>query len=198
MDEYGKFLYGDISETYGTDAFVVTSAVHTYLNLRIYFSNPVNVDDALLNPDNYQITVTLPNVAYDFGVISVTPEDSNTPMYVDLEVTDCTYNENYTVVITPDVIKDIYDNYITTGNNSYAFTGVTEAPDVLHVIPLSLTTMRVTFTKYMAQNQDLYNPANYVWTSGLTTLRIDEDTNSSVILTTTEQTPGAIYELTVG
>lgn len=195
-EEYGTFYYGE--ETYGVDTFTISNVEHTYLGLRIYFSNPCTVDSALINPDNYQITVSLPDVAYDFGVISVTPEDVENPEYVDLEVTDCTGDEDYTLEIVADVIKDIYDNYITTGNNTFAFTGVTEAPEVLYVIPLSLTTMRVTFSKYMAQNQDLYNPSNYVWTSGLNTLQVAEDTNSSVILTTTEQTPSEIYELTVG
>ena len=198
-EEYGTFLYGEA--LYGMDgAFAVISAVPTYLSIRVSFTYGCEDNDELRNPDNYQIVVDSPSIAYDFGVVSVIPEDTEYPTYVDLEVTDCTGDEDYTLVITPDVIQNQYGTYLESGSNTAAFTGDTENPTILHAIALSLTTVRVVFSKYMVQNSDLYTPSNYQWSGGnaLTTLRVERETNSSVILTTATQTVGTLYELTVG
>jgi hypothetical protein len=182
----------------GSLPLAILRVVHTYLNLRVYFTAPV-VDNAnLRNPAFYQITVDDPPSAYDFGALLVTPEDTLYPTYVDLTVTDCTGGEDYELVITPDKILGQDQTLLTDGNNRAEFVGVTEDPVVLAAVPLTTTTVRVIFSKYMAQNPDLYNPASYVWTGGLTTLDVEEETNSTVILTTSEQTPSAIYDLTVG
>jgi hypothetical protein len=176
----------------------ILSVVHTYLNLRVYFTAPVVNNAALRDPDTYQIEVDQPTVAYDFGGISVTPEDTLYPTYVDIEVTDCTGGEDYMLVIEPDVIVGQDSKLLGSGFNTAEFVGVTEDPVVLAAVPTSLRTVRVIFSKSMTQNQDLYNPASYVWTGGLMTLDVEEETNSTVILTTSEQTPSAIYDLTVG
>ena len=176
----------------------ILSVVHTYLNLRVYFSAPVANNAALVDPDNYQINVGSPSQAYDFGAISVTPEDTLYPTYVDVEVTDCTGGEDYQLEITPGVIVSQDQKYLGAGYNTADFVGVTDDPVVLAAIPTSLSTVRVVFSKYMTQNPDLFEPSKYVWTGGLRTLRVEPETNSTVILTTSEQTPAGIYELTVG
>lgn len=198
-EEYGTFLYGEA--LYGLDgAFAVISAVPSYLSIRVTFNYGCVDNDELRNPENYQIVVSSPSTAYDFGIVSVTPEDVEYPTYVDLEVTDCTGDADYTLVITPDVIQSQYAVYLTSGSNTAAFVGDTEDPTVLYAIALSPTTIRVVFSKYMVQNADLYDRTNYAWSGSnlLTTLRVERESNSSVILTTTTQTAGTIYELTVG
>lgn len=179
-------------------ALAVTGAVHSHLNLRVTFSAGVNDDAELNNPDNYNIVVADPTTAFDFGVVSVTPEqDVVSPTYVDLEMTDCTNGKNYQLVVTPGKITDGVDT-IDAPNNTANFVGVSDAPVVLSVIPLSLVQVKVIFSKYMAQLSDLYNPQLYVWNGGIRTLKVDPDTNSSVILTVTRMTSSQIYDLTVG
>jgi hypothetical protein len=181
------------------EKYEIDSVVHSYLNLRVNFSKPTKNDVELNNPDNYQITVTDPTTAFDFGAVSVTPEENVTyPTYVDLEMTDCTHGKGYTLVITADKLTSEDDDLMTAGNNEEAFTGVSELPEVLHVIPLSLTQVKVVFTKYMVQSSELMNIANYVWTGGIQTLKVEQDTNSSVIVTVTTMEAATIYDLTVG
>jgi hypothetical protein len=175
----------------------IIEVIPSYLGLRVIFLAPMLDDAGLRNPENYNITVESPTQAYDFGCLSVTPEDAEFPSYVDLEMTDNTHGENYTLVITPGTIRDSNQELMLAGNTA-DFVGVSEYPEVLFVVPLSLTTVRVLFTKYMSQNADLYDKTKYVWTGGIVTLKVEEDTNSSVILTTTRQEAAAIYELTVG
>ncbi len=50
----------------------------------------------------------------------------------------------------------------------------------------------------MVQSSDLTRVARYVWTGGIRTLKVEADTNSSVILTVTPMEASVVYELTVG
>lgn len=180
-------------------AFFIDTVVPTYLSMRVTFSKGCKNDAELNDPENYQMTVSTPGSAFDFGVLDVSPEPEVLyPTYVDLDVTDCTHGEDYTLVITPDKITAFDDELLTTGSNTKAFVGVSEMPEVLAVISLSLTQVKVVFTKEMEQSDRLYNPSNYMWTGGIRTLKVEPDTNSSVILTVTEMTASQLYDLTVG
>lgn len=175
----------------------ISSVVHTYLNLQVFFSSAMKNDVELRTPSNYQITVTDPTTAYDFGALEVTPEEGVTyPTYVNLTVTDCTAGKEYTLVITPDKLQGEDDDYIS-GSNSISFTGVTESPDVLAAESISLTEIKVTFSKTMSVNEELKDKSNYALNNDLKVLNVIVESNSSVILTTTAQTPGELYELTV-
>lgn len=179
--------------------FAVLEVIHTYLNLRVIFTKGCVNNAALLDPDNYSIIVADPTVDFDFGALSVTPESgAYYPTYVDLEVTDCTGGGEYELVVTPNVIMSQDSELLGSGVNSKEFIGVTEAPIVLAILSLSLTQVKVVFSKYMAQLEELYDPNNYVWTGGVRTLKVEADTNSSVILTVTTMIASQIYDLTVG
>jgi hypothetical protein len=179
--------------------FEISSVVSSYLGLRVNFSSGCKNDEELNNPENYQIIVDDPENAFDFGIISVTPEPNVTyPTYVDLEVTDCTHNSNYELVITPNKITSMDDELLLADDNTKTFVGVSEMPEVLATISLSLTRVKVIFTKEMEQTDRLYNPSNYIWTGGIRTLKVEQDTNSSVILTVTEMITSQLYDLTVG
>jgi hypothetical protein len=182
------------------EPFGILSVVPGYLSLRVNFTKPATNDSGLRNPENYNINVDVPSDAFDFGCVSVTPEDGVTyPTYVVLEMTDNTHGKDYELEITAASIQSFESDPIQDPYNKADFVGVSEMPAVLVTVPLSLTLMRVTFTKIMALKEDLYTPTRYAWTdSALTTLKVEEDTDSSVLLTTTLQVPGTIYELTVG
>jgi len=180
-------------------AFSVISVESSYLGLRVVFSKGCKNDSELNDSNNYQIIVSLPYTTFDFGVISVTPEQDVTyPTYVDLEVTDCTHNAVYELVVIPNKITSFEDDILTSGGNTYEFNGVSEMPEVLAAIPLSLTQVKVVFTKEMEQSSELYDPTNYIWTGGVRTLKVEPDTNASVILTVTTMIGAQIYDLTVG
>jgi hypothetical protein len=176
----------------------ILSVVHTYLNLRVNFNIPMLDDAELRDPSNYDITVTDPTTAYDFEATLVTPESGVTnPTYVDLTMTDCTGGKEYTLVITPDKLQSSTAQLLESGGNTAVFTGVTEDPDVLTAESVSLTQIRVTFSKTMAVNEEFKNPSNYSLTGGLQVRAVDVESESTVLLTTTEQTPGQLYDITV-
>jgi hypothetical protein len=176
----------------------IDSVVHTYLNLRVNFNIPMIDDTELRDPSNYNITVTDPTTAYDFEALLVTPESGVTnPTYVDLTMTDCTGGKEYTLVITPDKLQSESLLLLEAGKNTAVFTGVTEDPDVLTAESISLTQIRVTFSKTMAVNEEFKNPSNYSLTGGLQVRAVDVESESTVLLTTTEQTPGQLYDITV-
>ena len=185
--------------------FTVESITPSYLGLRVVFTKGAVRNDALTDPATYQITVNNPLASFDVSVLSVTTEpDVSYPTYVDLVLTDCTHGGDYTFQISANDLLESEDSTPSEPEFMIALTtvieylGVSELPVVLSVIPLSLTSVRVVFSKYMMQNSDLYLAASYVWTGGVLTLKVDEDTNSSVVLTTTEMVASQIYDLTVG
>ena len=185
--------------------FTVVSVSPSYLNLRVVFTEGAVRNDALVDPATYQIIANSPLVDFGVAVTFVTPEpDVTYPTYVDLTLTDCKHGADYTFQITGSDLLESESStpsepdFMAAGSTRTEYVGVSELPAVLSVLPLSLTQVKVIFSKYMMQNADLYTAANYVWTGGVRTLSVAEDTNSSVILTTTEMVASQIYDLTVG
>lgn len=194
-------------EHYGSPpiGFAVTGVTPGYLSLRVSFTKGVVRTDFLLDPASYNIVVDTPTTAFDFKVTSVTPElNVAYPTYIDLIMTDCTHGADYQFEVTSGSLIESEDStpmepdFLSVGASRADFVGVSELPEVLSVIPQSLSQVKVVFTKSMMQNTDLYTPGKYVWTGGVSTVSVDKDTNSSVILTTTEMIASQIYDLTVG
>lgn len=180
------------------EVFRVLEVIPGYLTLRVVFSKPALLDSELLNPLNYTITVVDPTTAFDFETISVTPEPGEAnPLYVDLEMTDCTHGKDYVFAAIPGKIQSYLNEYLLGAGCEKEFVGVSELPEAIFVEALSSTSVRVTFSKIMSQNVDITNPSHYVFTGGLSVLSVEQETQNSVILTTTEQTASSFYDLTV-
>jgi hypothetical protein len=111
---------------------------------------------------------------------------------------DCTHGQEYTLTITPDKLEKLAGGYITVGDNTVTYNGVSVLPSVLSVQSVSSTSMRVIFSKSMSINDDLKSPSKYTFTDNLKTLTVKVESHSSVLLTTTPQIAGHIYDLTVG
>lgn len=176
----------------------VDSVTPGYLSMRVTFSTAMLADAELLNPNNYTIDVTNPSDDIDFECLSVQPEDTTYPTYVDLVMTDCKNGGDYTLVVPADTFQTQAGDYIAAGSNSVTFVGVSELPNVLSCYSVSRTSMRVVFSKTMAVNDDLDNPSKYTFTNGLRVLAVQVETPSSVLLTTSEQVQSYMYDLTVG
>lgn len=175
----------------------IDSVVASYLSLRVTFSDEMLNDSELTSYGNYSVTVTEPNLAFDFDILSVTPENVTYPTYVDLEITDCTNGREYTLVIEPDKVQTKTGIYLSSGVNTKEFNAVSELPDVLSVEPVSSTSVRVIFSKKMSKNTSLLTQSNYSFTNNLRVISVEQENLYSVLLTTSAQTPGEIYNLTV-
>jgi hypothetical protein len=179
--------------------FGILSVTPSYLQLRITFTKGCKDDVELNNFLNYSISSIIPDESIDIRVLAVTPEpDVTYPTYVDLTVTDCTNGKGYELVITPSKIQSKDSEYLVAGVNEKEYLGVSELPIVLSAEPLSLTSIRVTFSKVMTINSDLLNASKYVFTGGLKTLSVTKESVSTVILTTSQQTAAQSYDLTIG
>lgn len=175
----------------------IDALIPFYLGIRVLFTDAMWNDTALIDIDNYSIIALQEDiVAIDIIDAEVEP-DVVCPTYINLILSDSTNNGLYQMDIVPNVIQTcLYEPIIA--NVTAEFLGVTNIPEVLSVIATSRTTMRVVFTKVMALNEDLKNKLNYLFTDNLKVLKVEVDSMSSVILTTTPQIPAHIYELTVG
>lgn len=177
----------------------IVNIIPTYLSLRVIFSDPVTNNAELNDISNYSIDVINPDQHYAFGLISITPEPNVIyPTYIDIEITDCSNNGVYELIIEPNSISNSEGELIQSGTNTFEYTGYSELPEVLSANSTSLTTMLVIFSKIMAKNQDLLDKSKYSLSGGLNVLNVEHNNETSVILTTTLQSPFQIYDLTVG
>lgn len=192
-------LLGYVEAAPAGPALFVDYVQASSLVIRVYFNEGVVNDSELRDVANYSIAPSSPEDSIGIDCISVTPDPLNTnPLYVDLEVTDCTNRAEYVVTIVPDRIQNSNGDFIGRDGNTATYNGVSESPSVLLAISTSETTYKVTFSKPMAQNADLVDPRNYIFSDNLRCTKVTVENYSTVILTTTKQTKGHIYTLTVG
>jgi len=192
-------LLGYIDSGSSAPALYVDSATGSYLSTRVTFSSAVVNDSELRNPLNYTIIPLEQSTSVGAECISVIPDSLNEyPEYVDLEVTDCTNDSDYAVVVTPNRIRNSNDDFIGNDGNTAIYVAVSLPPGILLSFSTSETTYKVVFTKPMAINADLSDPRNYQFNDGLRCTKVTVESQTVVILTTTKQTRGHIYNLTIG
>lgn len=132
-------------------------------------------------------------------VESVSVPDTPTNLFVDLTVSEMTNGATYEARVSDQIgATDLAYNHADPGANTDQFTGVGSLPGVKLLIPQGLNRVDVIFTEVMFDNADIRNPANYVFDNGLEVLAVLEFYGDTVKLSTSDQTPGTLYTLTVG
>jgi hypothetical protein len=183
-----------------TVGFSIMSVEASYLGLRVYFSNPVYDDAELRNPNNYSIVgddAVLTSEISTAEILSVEPEDVESPTYVDLVCTDLTDGMSYLFTIVSGKIQDAgQENYMTSGN-SVSYDGVSVLPYVQTVRAISETLMEVVYSKEMSPVGDLMDVESYSFDKGLIVREVIWVSPGVVHLVTTKQTPSELYTLTV-
>lgn len=166
---------------------LVTAVTGGILEVRITFNAaPVLVGFAT-DPANWIIT------GPDTVTVSAVTTDGND---VVLTTTEQTTGATYTVTIPPSIANT--DGVIYVGTNSFNFTGVGDPPFVAMAAGIDGFHVKVIFSEPVVESEALV-PSNYVITGsgGLTVSDVEKETDLVYILTTSLQTVGASYTLTV-
>lgn len=163
---YGVGPYG-YEEDAGVLRFAVTQlGVNT---LRLIFSDPVQKNEALLNPATYSVVPTSGGVGV--LVAAVEPEiGSSTPEYVDLTISELTGEASfngYQAVVVTDVIISNTGTLLSAPNNVVAFTASPFRPRVVKAVPTDSSSVDVEFSESMEDNSPLRDPDSYVINGGL-------------------------------
>lgn len=161
--------------------------------VRVYFDRAMEKNAALINPSNYSITPDTVD-GINVTVVSVSPEDVDEPTYVDLTVSEFTDSELYSMNVDGPV--DTENIPMDPLQADYSLLGQGKAPTVSSLISLSLNSFEITFSETMYENPFIKDSSNYSFDKGLQVLAVSYQDNK-VILTTSEQTPGEIYTLTI-
>jgi len=162
--------------------------------VRVKFDRPMKRDDALIDPDNYQIVAT-GGATVAVYVQSVEPQNVPTPSYVTLHVNEMTDTKEYELAVTN--IIDPRGTPLDPSANTILFTGIGVRPELLYVAAIDLNTVEVKFTESMYDNIQIRDKARYSFDNGLIVESVAGLFGDFVILTTSEQIPGVLYTLTI-
>lgn len=165
--------------------------------ISLIFSEPMVHNAAIVDPDTYVIT---PGTGAVYApIIGVTHDVALSPTIVTIQlegITDSSSGFAYLMHINAATLQSSFSgDWLPVLNRG--FGGLSVRPVIVAVQPISATQVRVTFSSQMVRNTDIETASRYTWTGGLTTLRAEYETQYTVLLTTTTQTPGVAYDLTV-
>lgn len=168
------------------------------LKIRIRFDQPMASNSNLSSPGNYLISSLGAGVA--IFVSSVTPEAGAAPTYVDLDVNEMTGGEPYRVSVqagagAPESQFAIALNPLGA---QFLFTGLGVDPTVISVAAVGENRADVKFSENMFDNAAIRDPSNYAFDGGLIVTSVLDVVGDTVRLVTTDQTPGTLYNLTIG
>lgn len=161
--------------------------------VRVYFDRPMKKNAALIDPTNYTITPDTVD-GINVNVVSVTPQDVDEPNYVDLTVSEFTNGELYSMDVNGPVDPESIPMDPLQAN--YSLLGQGKTPTVSSLVASSLYSFEITFSETMYENSFIKDPTNYSFDKGLQVLAVKYQDNK-VVLTTSEQTPGELYTLTI-
>jgi hypothetical protein len=83
-------------------------------------------------------------------------------------------------------------------NNFATFEGIGERPTIKRIESTSINGANIIFSEPMLDNDYIRNSEKYVFDGGLTVLSVSDVDVDTVKLVTSDQTPGTIYNLTIG
>jgi len=132
-------------------------------------------------------------ILYYSGVLL--PADTY-PTYVDIVCSEMTDGKDYRATVDPSV-RDKWDNTISPLFDTQDFEGVGTEPRIVRVVASTLNKCTVVFDESMRDNADLRDPARYSFDKGLQVLAVLDVRGSEVDLSTSEQTAGELYTLTI-
>lgn len=192
----------------------------TSTRLRLDFNKPVAVDAALKDPTNYTLSIPNASPVFDangdpvldangnavwvvggtqFAVLPVIlsvvwPEGATQTTYIELVTTEQTDLVVYGLTVAANALVDPSGVYVAA--NTRYFDGIGVRPQIQLALALSATEVLVQFTEPV-WGVDLEDPSSYSFDNGLTVESVSELKTDSVVLTTSAQTAGTLYTLTI-
>lgn len=160
--------------------------------LRVVFDSPMSPIWAVA-AGAYEIESDqsgVPSGFYDKAVLS---EDQTA---VTLDISELRIGAPYDIIATS-IVRDEFGNLVNSEYNSSSFTGVGNIPVLTRAVAVGQNRMDLVFSEPIRDNAQSRDVSRYTADGGLsflTVLAVDGDT---VKLTTTDQTPGQNYTVTV-
>lgn len=168
----------------------------TATKLRFNFSEAMLKNAALSAVSNYLLMPVTPGAApLFFDRVEVPALDF--PTFVDIPCSEMTNGSNYQGGVVSPSMTDKANNPVNPSFSTVSFTGLGQAPTIKEVRAISQNRVDVVFTEPMDDNADIRNPAKYTWSNGLATLSVLDVLGDTVSLVTSDQTPNALYDLSV-
>lgn len=181
----------------GTKPTLVSAVPTTARRIRINFSEAMREDASLASIVGYGILPVTAGAAPVYVEDVVVP-DIPSVTYVDLIVSEMTNGATYQARVSTTVgPTDPSLNHLSGAAYTYNFAGLGDTPVVKQVIAQGTNRVDVVFNEAMADNADIRNPAKYSFDNGLAVLSVLSFDNDTVKLSTTDQTPGTLYTLTI-
>lgn len=162
--------------------------------VRLDFAPQASINAALSTPSSYAF-VPISSGAVPIVAQSVRlPPGQTFPSFVEIDVNEMTDGAIYTVAIVGALVGKNGD---PPAFNPTPFAGMGDNPDLFLVLAVDKNTVQVQFTEPMLDNAAIRNLNNYSFDGGLSILSIEAVEGSRVTLATSDQAPGALYNLTV-
>ncbi len=169
----------------------------TSTKVRIRFNVGMRDDNLLRNPFNYLFEPSAGGATV--YTKNITPGPGLNPKYIDAETTEHTDGINYNAQVNylEGGPTNRFGINVAAGDSSALYAGIGINPKVARVVAVSQNRVDVIFTERMLDNSDIRNIGNYSFTGGLSVVSVLDVVDDTVQLVTTDQTPGAVYELTI-
>lgn len=197
-----RFLDGDtisVSDNVSVEAIATLSIDDarplTERKVRIDFSAPTVINDALTDPASYTFEGVTPGAVEVIPLSVDLPQGQANPRFVEVNLTEHTNDKTYQVTISDQILGQ---NGEVGGGASDTYVGIGISPLVTLVQATSPTEAVVIFDEDILDNADARDPSNFTWAGGLSTVSVKDVSGNTITLETTEQTPNTIYTLTVG
>lgn len=174
-------------------AFIRSARALGSTRIRVEFSLPIIVDNALRDPSNYQLLAVAPSVVPVISSIDF-PVSAVYVSAVDLITSEMTGGvTNYSVKIKNLTAAD--DSPFA--QDPYAFDGIGIKPTVLVALALDANTVQVQFNEKVLDLGSIRVASAYTFDLGLSVTSVLSVDASSVTLKTSNQVPGQLYTLTM-
>jgi hypothetical protein len=188
-------LIGDANLAFTPTVSSATAISH--IKIRVIFDQKMKKDNRLLDTNNYSVAPVTLGVPVVVSLVS--PGAGTSPTYVDLTTTETTGDWDYQVTVTSGSSGPVsYVEAEIGDDNTATFEAIGERPTIKSVEATSINGVNVIFSEPMLDNDYIRNPLKYVFDGGLTVLSVADVNSDTVSLITSSQTPGVIYNLTIG
>lgn len=173
---------------------IVNARALTSTKVRIDFSAPTLINDALRDPSSYNFQNISPGSIDVIPLLVTLPAGQANPTFVELDVTEHTNGATYRVSLSSNLsgVAGEVSNLVP-----FSYTGLGVRPTIALVLATSPTVVEVHFSEPIANNAAANEIGNYAWDKGLQTLAVKSVVGSVVTLQTTPQVAGELYTLSV-
>lgn len=178
----------------GDHPTVVSAEPVSPTKIRVNFSEPMK-KTTLGAVAAYTLTPITPGAA-PLYFTGIDVPGATLPEFVEIPCSEMTDGATYRVEVAA-TVKDLAGNGIDPGGDSDDFTGLGQAPTVKELRAIGKNRVDVVFDEAMKDNADIRDAGRYAFSGGLSTVAVLDVVGDTVKLVTDDQTPEALYDLTI-